>query len=69
MKQVIKLHTMLNRIKLYEVEKFNETTTALVIQGKNSATNCTGKFVYPLVNIEHYNILNVDDNYNINLLK
>jgi hypothetical protein len=52
----IRIHTMLGRIKIYDAEKYFESDGKLIIYGKNSASGVKGKFVYPLVNIEHFNI-------------
>lgn len=55
---------------MYKVETHIETTAALVINGINlSHDNLKGKFVYPMHNIEHYNIFDVPDDFNITLLK
>ena len=52
----IRIHTMLNRVKIYDVEKYYESDGKLIMYGVNSTSQVRGKFVYPLENIEHYNI-------------
>lgn len=52
----IRIHTMLGRVKIYDTEKYYESDGKLIIYGVNLASQVRGKFVYPLENIEHYNI-------------
>jgi len=56
----IRIHTMLDRVKIYEADNYFESDDKLIIYGHNVLSKIRGKFVYPLHSIEHYNI--VDDN-------
>ncbi len=69
MKKIIRIHTMLNRTKLYIATNVEVNTTSLIITGKNMTTGFEGNFSYPFVNIEHYNYFEVADDYNLNLIK
>ncbi len=56
-KYAIRIHTMLGRVKVYHAKFHSVANNELVIVGSNSESNVEGEFHYPLVNIEHYNII------------
>ena len=53
----IRIHTMLNRAKIYECEEWEIKNNYLYIKGINVSSGIKGTFVYPLHNIEHFNIV------------
>jgi len=60
----IKIHTMLNRAKNYIVAKESDATIvdgSLVIIGTNDMSKEQGIFRYPLINIEHFNLVKIED--------
>jgi hypothetical protein len=63
-KVAIRIHTMLGRIKLYEVDSYRVEMGELVINGTNSTTGHTGEFHYPMQNYEHFNVIRGYSNIN-----
>ena len=63
-KYVIRIHTMLGRIKLYEVTAHKIENNELVLLGTNTASGHQGEFHYPIANYEHYNVIRDYDNLN-----
>jgi len=60
----IKIHTMLNRAKNYNVENADDAMIIgdmLVITGENDMSKEKGIFRYPLQNIEHFNMVNTGE--------
>ncbi len=56
----IRIHTMLDRIKSYYAISYYDDGKSLEIVGKNEQSGVEGEFNYPLVNIEHYNVIEKD---------
>jgi hypothetical protein len=54
----VRIYTMLGRCKIYAAERYYEADGKLIIYGMNEESKVKGKFVYPLINIEYYNIAN-----------
>ena len=60
----IKIHTMLNRAKNYNIKTADDCKIEngmLVITGENDMSKETGTFRYPLHNIEHFNYIVVGE--------
>lgn len=60
----IKIHTMLNRAKNYNIKTADDCKIEngmLVITGENDMSKEKGTFRYPLHNIEHFNYIVVGE--------
>lgn len=66
-KYIIRIHTMLNRIKIYECDNYFITGENLIINGINIESKLNGTYYYPLHNIEHFNIM-LENEYDPNIL-
>lgn len=53
----IQIHTMLGRVKVYSATSYTIDNGFLEIIGINEASKIEGEFVYPLHNLEHFNII------------
>ena len=56
----IRIHTMLGSIKIYDVSDWWISEGCLWMIGTNMNSSHEGRFSYPIVNMEHFNI----DEYN-----
>lgn len=56
-KYIIRVHTTLSRVKIYEAINYYTTGNELIIIGTNVKSQLSGEFHYPLYNIEHYNVM------------
>jgi len=52
----VRIHTMKDTIKIYEVEDWWVADGVLCLVGTNTNSSHNGKFFFPLCNIEHFNI-------------
>jgi hypothetical protein len=55
-KASIRIHTMLNRVKMYEATDWWIYDNCLSVIGTNIESNHEGRFYFPLCSIEHFNI-------------
>lgn len=61
----IRIHTMLDRVKTYTADSYYDNGKVLEIVGKNEQSGVEGEFRFPLINIEHYNVITKDVEINI----